>query len=315
MSSAAVALAPAPSPGAPLTKKVLVADHPTWCPGCGDFAVLASFYRVLEKLNYPHEKIVTFAGIGCSSRFPYFVNSHGGHYIHGRALPFAAGISLGGDDLHVFVFGGDGDGFSIGGNHLVHTARKNVNLTYVIMDNSVYGLTKKQTSPTSPIGFKSKTDPWGAIDQPINPMRTLLNTGATFVARSHATQVNHMTDMMLRAAKHPGFSVVEILSECVEFFEGAFDASVPRKGGKWTPIDEKKNDGTPEDANRHDVTDEVAAFKLAQQEWPGSFGVFYENKTRKTKNALEAELIAKAKEKTKNATDLAVLQATFAKLR
>ena len=299
----------------PLTKKILTADHPTWCPGCGDFAVLASFYRVLEKLQYPHEKIVTFAGIGCSSRFPYFVNTHGGHYIHGRALPFAAGISLGNDDLHVFVFGGDGDGFSIGGNHLVHTARKNVNLTYVIMDNSVYGLTKKQTSPTSPIGFKTKTDPTGAIDQPINPMRTLLNTGATFVARSHATQVNHMVEMMTRAAKHPGFSVVEILSECVEFYAGAFDSSIPRKGGTWSLIQEKKNDGTPEDADRHDVTDEVAAFKLAGQAWPGSFGVFYENNVRKTKNVLEAELVTKARERTKNATDLQLLQATFAKMR
>jgi 2-oxoglutarate ferredoxin oxidoreductase subunit beta len=316
MSSAAPAVAtPPPAPGAPLTKKILTADHPTWCPGCGDFAVLHAFYRTLEKLQYPHEKIVTFAGIGCSSRFPYFVNTHGGHFIHGRALPFAAGISLGRDDLHVFVFGGDGDGFSIGGNHLVHTARKNVRLTYVIMDNSVYGLTKKQTSPTSPIGFKTKTDPTGAIDQPINPMRTLLNSGATFVARSHATQVNHMVDMMLRAAKHDGFSVVEILSECVEFYEGAFDSSVPRKGGTWTLVDEKKNDGTPEDAARHDTSDEVAAFKLAQQAWPGSFGVFYENKARKTKNALEAELVVAAKAKTKNATDLACLQATFARMR
>ena len=306
---------PAITTAVPLTKKILTADHPTWCPGCGDFAVLASFYRVLEKLQYPHEKIVTFAGIGCSSRFPYFVNTHGGHYIHGRALPFAAGISLGNDDLHVFVFGGDGDGFSIGGNHLVHTARKNVNLTYVIMDNSVYGLTKKQTSPTSPIGFKTKTDPTGAIDQPINPMRTLLNTGATFVARSHATQVNHMVEMMTRAAKHPGFSVVEILSECVEFYAGAFDSSIPRKGGTWSLIQEKKNDGTPEDSDRHDVTDEVAAFKLAGQAWPGSFGVFYENNVRKTKNVLEAELVTKARERTKNATDLQLLQATFAKMR
>ena len=312
--TATLPLAPA-APGAPLTKKALVADHPTWCPGCGDFAVLASFYKVLEKLNYPQEKIVTFAGIGCSSRFPYFVNTHGGHFIHGRALPFAAGISLGNDDLHVFVFGGDGDGFSIGGNHLVHTARKNVNLTYVIMDNSVYGLTKKQTSPTSPLGFKSKTDPWGAIDQPINPMRTLLNSGATFVARSHATQVNHMIEMMTRAAKHDGFSVVEILSECVEFFPGAFDAGNPRKGGAWTLIEEKKNDGTPEDAARHDVSDEVAAFKLAQLAWPGAFGVFYENNTRPTKNKLEAGIIAKAREKTKGASDLQLLQSTFAKLR
>jgi 2-oxoglutarate ferredoxin oxidoreductase subunit beta len=317
MSATAVATPPpAPAPaGAQLTKKALLADHPTWCPGCGDFAVLASFYRVLEKLNLPHEKIVTFAGSGCSSRFPYFVNTHGGHYIHGRALPFAAGISLGRDDLHVFVFGGDGDGFSIGGNHLVHTARKNVSITYVIMDNFVYGLTKKQTSPTSPVGFKTKTDPTGAMDQPINPMRTLLNTGATFVARSHATQVNHMVEMMLRASKHEGFSVVEILSECVEFYEGAFDAAVPRKGGVFKIIEEKKNDGSPEDAGRHDVTDEVAAFKLASEAWPGSFGVFYENKTRKTKNELEAGLVARARERTKGASDLALLQSTFARLR
>ena len=316
MSSAAPVLAPSPIPaGAPLTKKALLADHPTWCPGCGDFAVLAVYYRVLEKLNYPHENIVTFAGIGCSSRFPYFVNSHGGHYIHGRALPFAAGISLGRDDLHVFVFGGDGDGFSIGGNHLVHAARKNVRLTYIIMDNFVYGLTKKQTSPTSPIGFKTKTDPTGALDQPINPMRALLNSGATFVARSHATQVNHMTDMMLRAARHDGFSVVEILSECVEFYEGAFDAANPRKGGAWKLIEEKKRDGTPEDAARHDPSDELAAMKLALEAWPGSFGVFYENNQRPTKNKLEADLIARAREKTKGAADVDLLKASFARLR
>ncbi len=322
--SAPVATAPvAPAPyapvggadRAPLTKKILTADHPTWCPGCGDFAVLACFYKILEKLNYPHEKVVTFAGIGCSSRFPYFVNTHGGHYIHGRALPFSAGISLGRDDLHVFVFGGDGDGFSIGGNHLVHTARKNVRLTYVIMDNFVYGLTKKQTSPTSPLGFKSKTDPTGSFDQPINPMRTLLNSGATFVARSHATQVAHMTDMMLRAAQHDGFSVVEILSECVEFYEGSFDAAVPRKGGKWETVELKRNDGTPEDATRHDPTDEVAALQLALEAWPGKFGLFYENKSRPTKNNLEQNLIAKTREKTRNASDLQLLQNTFARMR
>jgi 2-oxoglutarate ferredoxin oxidoreductase subunit beta len=313
MSSSAIAI-PAPVKGAPLTKKVLTADHPTWCPGCGDFAVLAAFYRVLEKLQYPQEKIVTMAGIGCSSRFPYFVNTHGGHYIHGRSLPFSAAISLGRDDLHVFVFGGDGDGFSIGGNHLVHTARKNVRLTYVIMDNFVYGLTKKQTSPTSPLGFKSKTDPTGAIDQPINPMRTLVNSGATFVARSHAAQVGHMTEVMERAARHDGFSVVEILSECVEFYEGAFDAGNPRKGGRFPVIEERKNDGTPEDALRHDPTDEVAAYRLASQPWPGSFGVFYEIQ-RPTKNRLEGDLIAKARERTKGASDLEVLKASFARLR
>lgn len=315
MSAPAALPVPPPAPEAKLTKKALTADHPTWCPGCGDFAVLASFYKVLEMLNYPQEKIVTFAGIGCSSRFPYFVNTHGGHYIHGRALPFAAGISLGRDDLHVFVFGGDGDGFSIGGNHLVHTARKNPRMTYVIMDNSVYGLTKKQTSPTSPIGFKSKTDPWGAMDQPINPMRTLLNSGATFVARSHATQVKHMVEMMHLAALHDGFSVVEILSECVEFYEGAFDAAVPRKGGSWQTIELKKNDGTVEDEQRHDPTDKLTAMKFASEPWPGKFGVYYEDKVRPTKNTLEQKLIANTREKTKNASDLELLSKSFARMR
>ncbi|HUJ44692.1 MAG TPA: 2-oxoacid:ferredoxin oxidoreductase subunit beta [Opitutaceae bacterium] len=318
-SAAPAATVPAASPPAagsrpPLTRKSLAADHPTWCPGCGDFAVLASFQRTLEKLQYPQEKIVLFAGIGCSSRFPYFVNAHGGHFIHGRALPIAAGVSLSRDDLHVFVFGGDGDGFSIGGNHLVHTARKNVRITYIIMDNFVYGLTKKQTSPTSPVGFKSKTDPTGVIDQPINPMRALIGSGATFVARSHAAQVAHMTEMMERAARHDGFSVVEILSECVEFYPGAFDAANPRKSGAFKIIEEKKHDGSPEDAARHDPADEVAAFRLAALPWPGVFGVFYEA-ARPTKNRLEAELIARSRDRTKGASDLELLQAAFTRLR
>ena len=149
-----------------LTKKEIAADHPTWCPGCGDFSVLALYFKLIEKRKIWHEKITTVAGIGCSSRFPYFVQAHGAHFIHGRALPFASGISLSRPDLHVFVFGGDGDAFSIGGNHFNHTARKNVKMTYCVMDNWVYGLTKKQTSPTSPLGFKSKTDQWGAVDYP-----------------------------------------------------------------------------------------------------------------------------------------------------
>ena len=138
--------APVPDSGLKaLTKKELAADHPTWCPGCGDFSVLALYFKLIEKRKLQHDNFVSIAGIGCSSRFPYFVQAHGVHYIHGRALPFATGISLSRPDLHVFVFGGDGDAFSIGGNHFTHTARKNVKLTYVVMDNWVYGLTKKQT--------------------------------------------------------------------------------------------------------------------------------------------------------------------------
>jgi 2-oxoglutarate/2-oxoacid ferredoxin oxidoreductase subunit beta len=297
-----------------LTKKAVTADHPTWCPACGDFAVLASFYKVLEKRQLPHENIVTLAGIGCSSRFPYFVNSHGAHFIHGRSVPLASAISLARPELHVFLFGGDGDGLSIGGNHLEHGARKNINLTYVIMDNFVYGLTKKQTSPTSPIGYKSKTDPTGAIDHPVNPIKKLIAAGATFVARTHAAQVNHMIQMIERAMDHDGFSVIECLSECIEFFPGAFDAGNPRKGGEFKVIEEKKWDDTPEDEARHDVTDEIAAYRLANVPFPGLFGVFYEI-DRPTKNALEQKWVQSARAKLNHASDLEVLQKTFDRMK
>ena len=297
-----------------LTKKAITADHPTWCPGCGDFAVLAAFYKTLEKRQLPHESIVTLAGIGCSSRFPYFVNSHGAHFIHGRAVPLASGVSLARPDLHVFLFGGDGDGFSIGGNHLDHGARKNIRMTYVIMDNFVYGLTKKQTSPTSPIGYRSKTDPTGAMDQPVNPIKKLLAGGATFIGRTHATQINHMIQMIERAMDHDGFSVIECLSECVEFYPGAFDPANPRKGGEFKLIDEKKWDGTPEDELRHDVTDELAAYRLASQPFPGVFGVFFES-DRPTKNAFERKLVETTRAKLGAPSDLELLQGTFNRMK
>ena len=286
-----------------LTKKEISADHPTWCPGCGDFSVLALYFKLIEKRKLWHEKITTVAGIGCSSRFPYFVQAHGVHYIHGRALPFASGISLSRPDLHVFVFGGDGDAFSIGGNHFNHTARKNIKLTYVVMDNWVYGLTKKQTSPTSPIGFKSKTDVTGALDQPINPMKQAISAGATFVARTTSTNPNHVLQMMEAAMDHDGFSFVECLSECVEFYEGAFDASNPRKGGVFNTVPAE-----------HDVTDELAAYKMAGEEFPGKFGIFYKV-NRATKNANEAKIIAAAREKTKDLKDWQILQKNFDRLK
>src|ERR1051325_3704706 len=301
---------------APLNKKELSADHPTWCPGCGDFSVLALYFKLMEKRQKQivREKYATIAGIGCSSRFPYFVNGHGAHYIHGRALPFATGVSLSRPDLHVFVFGGDGDAFSIGGNHVDNAARKNINLTYVIMDNFVYGLTKKKTSPTSPIGFKSKTDPQGAFDYPVNPMKKLIAAGATFIARSHAGMPNHLLEMMERAMDHDGFSVIEVLSECVEFYPGAFDAANPRKGGQFKLIDEKKFDNTPPDEKRHDVTDELAAYRLAQEPFPGWFGVFY-NVDRPTKNSLENKLIQDARARTHDATPVQLLQKAFDRMK
>ena len=299
----AVPLPPVLAERKPPTKKELTAEHPTWCPGCGDFTVLAIYYKLLERQKMMQEKFVSISGIGCSSRFPYFVQAHGTHYIHGRSLPFATGISLTRPDLHVFVFGGDGDIFSIGGNHITHAARKNINLTLVVMDNFVYGLTKKQTSPTSPLGFKSKTDQWGAVDHPINPMKQLIAAGATFIARTSHTNPNHMLEMMEAALKHDGFSVIECLSECVEFFPGAFDASNPRKGGAFQTV--------PAD---HDVTDEVAAYKLADAPFPGYFGVFHQV-TRHTKNAQEAKIVASAQEKVKGLKDWQILQKSFDRLR
>jgi 2-oxoglutarate/2-oxoacid ferredoxin oxidoreductase subunit beta len=187
-------------------------------------------------------------------------------------------------------------------------------MTYVIMDNFVYGLTKKQTSPTSPIGFKSKTDPTGAIDQPVNPIKKLLAAGATFIARTHATQINHMIQMIERAMDHDGFSVIECLSECVEFYPGAFDPANPRKGGEFKLIDEKKWDGTPEDEARHDVTDEIAAYRLASQPFPGLFGVFLES-DRPTKNTLERNWIEATRAKLGDPSDLELLERTFARMK
>ena len=292
-----------PSPRKPLTKKDLAGEHPTWCPGCGHFSVLATHFKLLEKRQIPHEKIVTIAGIGCSSRMPYFLQANGVHFIHGRALPFATGISLSRPDLHVFVYGGDGDGFSIGGNHTTHTTRKNVRMTYVVMDNWIYGMTKNQTSPTTPPGAKTKTDTWGSVDEPINPVKQLLGAGATFVARSTAANPAHMLQMLEAALDHDGFSVIECLSECAHFNSGSFDRASPRTGGKFELLPPS-----------HDPTDAAAAFTLAAAPFPGYFGIFYNNK-RPTKNALEAGIIAAQSEKFKDRKPWEILQTTFNKMK
>lgn len=290
------------APPAQLTRDQLKADKPTWCPGCGDYSVLAVYQKLLEKKNLAQESIVTLSGIGCSSRFPYFVNTHSVHFIHGRILPFATGLSLTRRELHPFVFVGDGDAYSIGGNHFDHAARKNVRLTVVVMDNQVYGLTKKQTSPTSPVGFCSKTDPWGSKISPLNPTKKLISSGATFVARSIASNPKHLLEMMEAAMEHDGFSVVECLSECVQFNLGSFDSAVPRKGGTFPLV--------PED---HDVTDEEAAYALTKHHTPGYFGIYYKSR-QPTMNENEKEIGSGARARSASATALELLESDLRKL-
>ncbi len=185
-----------------------------WCPGCGDYAVLANVQRVMPELGVPRENFVFVSGIGCSSRFPYYMNTYGFHTIHGRAPAIATGIKASRPELSVWVVTGDGDGLSIGGNHLLHTIRRNVDLQILLFNNRVYGLTKGQYSPTSPIGMRTKSTPDGSIDHPVDPLSFALGAGATFVARSIDVDAPHLKDILRRAFEHRGTAFVEILQNC-----------------------------------------------------------------------------------------------------
>jgi 2-oxoglutarate ferredoxin oxidoreductase subunit beta len=185
-----------------------------WCPGCGDYSVLANVQRVMPELGVPRENFVFVSGIGCSSRFPYYMNTYGFHTIHGRAPAFATGIKASRPDLSVWVVTGDGDGLSIGGNHLLHTIRRNVDLQILLFNNRVYGLTKGQYSPTSRLGMKTKSTPDGSIDYPVDPVAFALGAGATFVARTVDVDASHLQRVLHRAFEHKGTAFVEILQNC-----------------------------------------------------------------------------------------------------
>ncbi|MFH1858046.1 MAG: 2-oxoacid:ferredoxin oxidoreductase subunit beta [Candidatus Omnitrophota bacterium] len=193
-----------------------------WCPGCGDYSVLSQMQKVLSELRIPREKFVFVSGIGCSSRFPYYMNTYGFHAIHGRALCVAIGIKCANPGLSVWVMTGDGDGLSIGGNHLIHALRRNVGLHIVLFNNKIYSLTKGQYSPTSDFGTVTKSSPYGTIEQPINPLSIALAAEATFVARSIALNPQHLAEMMRRSAMHQGSSFIEVLQNCFIFNEKAF---------------------------------------------------------------------------------------------
>ena len=209
----------------PLTRKDFTSDQEVrWCPGCGDYAVLAAFQGFMPELGVPKEDIVFVSGIGCSSRFPYYMNTYGMHSIHGRAPAIATGLSASRPDLSVWVVTGDGDALSIGGNHLIHALRRNVNLKILLFNNRIYGLTKGQYSPTSETGKVTKSTPMGSVDTPFNPVSLALGAEATFVARTIDSDRTHLTDVLREAAAHRGTSLVEIYQNCPIFNDGAFDA-------------------------------------------------------------------------------------------
>jgi len=190
---------------------------PDWCPGCGDYGVLAAVQKALVELQIPNHMVATVSGIGCSSNFPGFINTYGMHTLHGRSLPVASGLKLANHEMTVLVTGGDGDGFGIGVGHFVHAMRRNINLTYLVLDNQIYGLTTGQTSPTSRIGMKTKSNPAGNQDTPVNPLTLALAAGATFVGRGFSGDQKHLTELIKQAIQHNGFSFLDIFSPCVTY--------------------------------------------------------------------------------------------------
>jgi len=213
-----------------LTRKDFVSDQEVrWCPGCGDYAILAAIQKTMPELGIPREKVAFVSGIGCSSRFPYYMNTYGFHTIHGRAPAFATGLKATNPDLSVWVVTGDGDGLSIGGNHLLHALRRNVDVNILLFNNRIYGLTKGQYSPTSELGKVTKSTPMGSLDAPVNPLRFALAAEATFVARTFDTDVKHMSETFKRAAAHKGVSFVEILQNCVIFNDKPFGTMLDKK--------------------------------------------------------------------------------------
>lgn len=233
--------------------------RPTWCPGCGNFSVLAATCRALADLQTPPEEVVVVSGIGCSSRIPYFYSTYGIHGLHGRSIPLATGVKLARPDLKVLVFGGDGDLAGIGANHLVHAARRNVDITVVLMDNQVYGLTKAQFSPTSRQGQVTRSSPYGTAEPPISPVLLTLVSGATFVGRSFSGRPRQIRGLLAQAMQHRGFSLLHIYSPCREWND---TSAYYQEHGEEVP---------PE----HDFTDLAEAIRLALDTTREYMGLFY----------------------------------------
>jgi len=258
-------------------------EKPTWCPGCGDFGVLNGLYNAMRQKGLQTKDIVVVSGIGCSSRLPFFVASYGFHGVHGRAMPIATGIKVANPELKVLAMGGDGDAFAIGGGHFVHAARRNLDICYVIMDNNIYGLTKGQTSPTSQVGFVTKTTPKGTPDRPINPLRLAIASGATFVARGFSGKPKELAELIVEGINHNGFAVIDTFSPCPTF----------NKINTFKAYREEVAD-LPED---YDPSDMHRAIEAASSTDPMYLGVLYregqstsfEDHLREAKTGTEAD--------------------------
>jgi 2-oxoglutarate ferredoxin oxidoreductase subunit beta len=235
---------------------------PTWCPGCGYYSMSEGLTFALKRLEIEYKDVVVVSGIGCASRFPFFFNTYGFHTLHGRVLPVATGVKIGNDDLTVVAVGGDGDAFAIGGGHIPHAARRNVDMTYLVFDNGIYGLTKGQTSPTSAVGFKTSSSPYNNGDEPLNPLMMLLSYGASWVGQAYAGHQHDLADMITQAMSHKGFSFLRILSPCVTF---------DKTDNTYANLNLLVRD-LPEG---HDTSDLMAAMKAASQTDEPALGVYF----------------------------------------
>ena len=264
--------------GTPLPLITKSDTKPTWCPGCGDYGVVAAVEMAVKKLGLPSHEVVIVSGIGCSSNLPHFLSSYGFHSIHGRALPVAEGIRWANHGLTVIGTGGDGDGFGIGAGHFVHAMRRNVKLTYVTMDNQIYGLTTGQASPTSMMGQKTKSTPRGGIENPVDPIALALASGATYVARGFSGDVKHLADLVANGLRHRGFAFIDVMSPCVTY-------------NKINTFDFFRQRVYKLESSGHDPTNIVTAWQRAL-EWGDKIpiGLFYKT-DRPTYEELEEVLL------------------------
>ncbi len=294
-------------PAAALTRKDFASDQEVrWCPGCGDYAILAALQRTLPKIGATPDNTAVISGIGCSSRFPFYMNTYGFHTIHGRAPAIASGLKLANPDLNIWVITGDGDGLSIGGNHLLHALRRNIDLNIMLFNNEIYGLTKGQYSPTSKVGTISPSSPMGSIDSPIAPVRFALGSSARFIARGFDTS-KRLPEVLERAQAHQGASFIEILQNCPVFNDGVHEAVTDRKTGpevqvwlehgepmlfgaqnekglrlnpksmKLEVVDVSEGGVSVDEIVVHDKSNRTLAWLLAELEEVIPLGVLYEN--------------------------------------